>query len=143
MSRATSTVRDVARLLSAYEARRSKSSKATAAFPACEKLRPHLTTLVGNAGYHALLLRGLTLAGAEVNWLRAVQVKADGSLPGLEELHAKLDPAEFAEGRAVLLAQLLGLLVAFIGQNLTLRLVREIWPKVPLNDLDFGRGDKK
>ena len=42
----------------------------------------------------------------------------------------------------VLVAQLLGLLVAFIGETLTLRLVREVWPKLPLNDLDFGRGDK-
>ena len=57
-------------------------------------------------------------------------------------LHAQLDPDEFSEGGVVLLAQLLGLLVAFIGENLTLRLVREVWPKVPLDDLDFGNGDK-
>jgi predicted transglutaminase-like cysteine proteinase len=44
--------------------------------------------------------------------------------------------------RALLLAQLLGLLVAFIGEDLTLRLVREVWPKLSLNDLDLGTGDK-
>jgi hypothetical protein len=49
---------------------------------------------------------------------------------------------KFLEGGVVLLAQLLGLLVAFIGENLTLRLVREVWPKVPLDDLDFGKGEK-
>jgi hypothetical protein len=42
----------------------------------------------------------------------------------------------------VLLAQLLGLLVAFIGENLTLRLMREVWPKVPLNELDFASEGK-
>jgi circadian clock protein KaiC len=45
-------------------------------------------------------------------------------------------------GGVALLAQLLGLLVAFIGENLTLRLVREVWPKAPLNDLDLVKGTK-
>ena len=143
MSRAT-PLRDVAKLLSAYEARRNKSSskKPPAAFPVSDKLRPHLTTLVGNAGYRALLARALTLASGEVPWLRGLHVKADGTFEGLEELHAKLDADEFIQGRSVLVAQLLGLLVAFIGESLTLRLVQEIWPRVPLDDLDFGRGGK-
>jgi hypothetical protein len=133
-------MRNFARVLSAYEARGNKSSgsKPPAAFSVCDKLRPHLATLVGNAGYQALLSRALALAGTEVPWLRGLKVKADGSFEGLEELHAKLAPQEFIKGRSVLLAQLLGLLVAFVGENLTLRLVREIWPKVPLDDLDFG-----
>jgi hypothetical protein len=25
---------------------------------------------------------------------------------------------------------------------LTMLLVRQVWPKIPLNDLDFGNGDK-
>jgi len=37
---------------------------------------------------------------------------------------------------------LLGLLVTFVGEELTLRLVREVWPKLPLSNLDFGKGDK-
>jgi hypothetical protein len=37
---------------------------------------------------------------------------------------------------------LLGLLVAFIGETLTLRLVREVWPKAPLNELDLSEGNK-
>jgi hypothetical protein len=41
------------------------------------------------------------------------------------------------------LAQLLGLLVAFIGPSLTMRLVGEIWPQISLNKVDFGHGDKK
>jgi hypothetical protein len=31
-------------------------------------------------------------------------------------------------------------MVAFIGENLTLRLVREAWPKALLNDLDLQEG---
>ena len=138
-------MRDLAQRLIAYETRGNKSSetKTPAAFLVGEKLRPHLATLMGNAGFRALLSRALALANAEVPWLRAVHVKADGSLEGLDELEAQVDPEEIFEGSVVLLAQLLGLLVAFIGENLTLRLVREVWPKLSLNDLDFGKGDKK
>jgi hypothetical protein len=41
-----------------------------------------------------------------------------------------------------LLAQLLGLLVAFIGESLTLRLVREVWPPVTLGNLNASKDDK-
>ena len=54
------------------------------------------------------------------------------------------EPEDVAEGGVALLAQLLGLLVAFIGESLTLRLVHDIWPAVPLSDLDFGeRGEEQ
>jgi hypothetical protein len=134
-------MRDFAERLIALETGGNALSetKPPAAFHVCEKLRPHLVTLMGNGGFRALLARAFALASAEVSWLRAVHVKADGSLEDLEELHVQVAPAEFFEGKVVLLAQLLGLLVAFIGENLTLRLVREIWPKVSLDDLDFRK----
>ena len=138
-------MRHFAKRLIDYDASRSKSSetKTPAAFHICEKLRPQLTTLMGNGGFRTLLSRALTLANAEVPWLRPVQVMEDGSFEGVEKLQAQLEPEEFFEGRVVLLAQLLGLLVAFIGEDLTSRLVREVWPKIPLNDLDFGNGGEK
>jgi hypothetical protein len=137
-------MRNFAKRLIVYEASGNESSetKTPEVFHVCEKLRPHLATLMGNGGFRALLSRALALANAEDPWLRAVHVKSDGSLEGLEELHAQLDPDELFEGGVVLLAQLLGLLVTFIGENLTVRLVREVWPEVPLNDLDFGNGGK-
>lgn len=135
-------MRDFARRLIAYETNETRSSatKIPPAFHVSEKLRPHLTTLMGNGGFRALVSRALVLATADVAWLRAVTVKADGSLTVLEELHAQLESYELIEGRVVLLAELLGLLIAFIGENLTLRLVREVWPKIPLHDLDLERG---
>ena len=145
MSRATPKIRDFAERLIAYETKSNKSSKTktAAVFLVGEKLRLHLTALMGNVGFRALLSRALALTNAEVPWLREVHVKADGSLGGLDELGAQSDPEKIAEGSVVLLAQLFGLLVAFIGGSLTLRLVREIWPKIPLHDLDFGNGDRK
>src|SRR5665213_4524825 len=143
MSRATPKMRDFAKRLIAYETNGNKSSetKAAAVFLVGEKLRLHLTTLMGNAGFRSLLSRALALANAEVPWLDTVHVKADGSFGGLDELKPQVGPEKIAEGSVVLLAQLLGLLVTFIGESLTLRLVREMWPKLPLNDSDFGNGE--
>jgi hypothetical protein len=145
MSRATPQMRDLSQCLIAYETRGNKSSetKSPAACLVGEKLRPHLAALLGNVGFRALLSRALALANTDIPWLRAVHVKADGSFEGLDELEAQVDPEEIFEGCVVLLAQLLGLLAAFIGENLTLHLVREVWPKLSLKDLDFGKGDKK
>jgi hypothetical protein len=142
VNRATPQMRRFAKQLMVHEALRNKSSdaKLPATFPVTDKLRPHLATLMGNGGFRALLSRALVLAGAEVPWLRAVHVQADGALEGLQAPHRQLDPAEFLEGKVVLLAQLLGLLVAFIGTSLTLRLVGEIWPQITLEDMDFGTG---
>jgi hypothetical protein len=137
-------MRDFAERLIAYETRGNKSSetKPPMTFLVGEKLRPHLARLMGKVGFRELLSRALALANAEVPWLRAVRVKADGSFEELDELGAQVDPDEIFEGRVVLLAELLGLLVTFIGEDLTLRLVREVWPKLSLNNFDFGKGDK-
>ena len=145
MSRATPVMRDFAERLIAYETRGIKSSgtKTPAAFQVCEKLRPHLATLMGSTGFHALLTRALAVANAEDPWLREVQVKADGSLTGWDAPEAPADAEKLAEASVVLLAQLLGLLEAFIGQNLTLRMLREVWPKLSLSDLYFSKEDKK
>ena len=136
-------MRSLAKQLIGSETRKNKSSKAkkSTAFYVSEKLRRHLATLVGNEGFRALLSRALALAKAEVAWLRAVHVRADGTLEGVEAIPAQLDATEFLEGRIVFLAQLLGLLVAFIGPSLTSRLMGEIWPQVALKNMDFGNGD--
>ncbi len=97
---------------------------------------------MGETGFHALLSRALALANAEVPLLPAVRVNADGSLEGLSDREANMDQRKIAEGRVILLAQLLGLLAAFVGESLTLQLVREVWPKLPLQDSGFGKGIK-
>jgi len=141
MSRASARMRHFAKRLTVYERRANTPSEINTqpAFQVCEKLRTHLGTFMGAAGFRELLSCALPRAQAEIPWLGAVHVKADGALEGLEELNAKHKPDELLEGGVVLVAQLLGLLVAFIGEKLTLRFVQEVWPTVPLNDLDFGK----
>ena len=140
MNRATPKMRGFSERLIAYETNGNQSpgTKTPAACAVGEKLRPHLATLMGSIGFRALLSRSLVLAHAEVRWLGAVQVNVDGVLEGWDALDARIDQEEIFDGCVVLLAQLLGLLVAFIGEKLTMGLIREVWPKISLNDLDFN-----
>jgi hypothetical protein len=131
MNQVTLEMRNFARDLIDHETsiRRPSQIKPRTAFYVVEMFRPPLANLMGLGGFRALLSRALVLAAAEVSWLGAVRVKADGDFEGLEDPDAQLDAAELLEGRVILLAQLLGLLVALIGANLTSRVVNEIWPK--------------
>jgi len=60
----------------------------------------------------------------------------------LEELKEKVAAKEFLEGEKILLSHLLGLLVAFIGENLTMQILCEVWPQLYRNDRSVGNGGK-
>lgn len=139
MNRATPRMRTLAGRVITLELAgpRSDASLVRSAMPVPERLRTPLSSLMGPAGFRGLLVRALALAGAEVPWLRAVRVDDDGTMDGWLQPYAQLGSEQFHEGRVVLLAQLLGLLVAFIGERLTLRLLLEEWPKLPVGDLGF------
>jgi hypothetical protein len=145
MNRATPKMRDLAERIIAHEAKGTTTSETNtpAAHAVCEKLRSHLATLMGNTGVRALLLHALALATVEVSWLGAVQIKSDGSLEGFEGIDMRDGSKKMVEGGVVLLAQVLGLLVVFIGENLTVRTVRDVWPKLALNDSVSSTGVKK
>jgi hypothetical protein len=123
--------RDLAQRLLAYENAAGKSSGPTefSAFRVCETLRQPLCALAGVAGCRSLLSRALTLARAEAPSLSTVQVAADGSLQGLDELRPQVDADEAGEAGIILITQLLGLLVRVVGEAMTLQLVTsEILP---------------
>ena len=137
MNQATPKLRIYAERLIAFETSRTapSKSKTTAAFVVIETLGPHFGAVMGAVGFRALLSRALVLANAEVAWLRELHVSEDGSFAGLSELEAQANPEEIVAGGIVLLARLLGLLVTFIGEDLTLRLLSNI------NDLELGQED--
>ncbi len=124
-------MRDVAQRLVAEEFRvgQGAGTKGRAALRVCEKLRGPLGTLVGTVGFRSLLTRALSLARAKAPQLEALEVNRTGSLEISAEAEARFDPNGTGEGGTVLIAQLLELLVTFIGEALTLRLVAEVWPK--------------
>jgi hypothetical protein len=68
-----------------------------------------------------------------------VQVGADGSLKGLDELEPQRDKDISKEGGALLIAQLLGLLLTFIGEGITIRLVQDVWPECAFDERNSGK----
>ena len=136
MSPVTPVIQNLALWLLAQEVSAGKPSEMNmcAAFRVCEKLRQPLSTLAGATGYRSLISRALTLAKKEAPSLGEVQVKKDGSLERTGAIELMDEAAK--KGEALLVAQLLGLLVTFIGQALTLGLVRDLWPDAPFEDMN-------
>lgn len=134
----------LAQRLLTYEAVAGEDSEPaeSAVFRVCAKLRRPLITLTGVAGFRSLLSRALTLARAEAPSLKAVEIGVDGSLKGLDELALQTDKEKTRDGGAILIAQLVGLLLTFIGEGLTLRLVQDVWPEATL-DGDVFEKEKK
>lgn len=140
MNTAAPAVRELARLLLTAEATRSESAHqgAPVALRAVEKLQAHLSKLVGPTGFQALLGRALALAKTEVGWLEAVHVQVDGTVAGFSENARQQPEQSVADGSLALLTQLLGLLVTFIGEALTLHLVGEVWAEARADDTNLG-----
>jgi hypothetical protein len=117
--------------LLAYEAGAGNSAGTNTppAFRVAEKLRRPLSTLLGAAAFRALLARALALAKARVPGLGGLQVKPDGALEGLIDDRTP-------EAGAPVIAQLLSLLGLFIGEDITLRLVVDIWPELSPFDVE-------
>lgn len=105
-----------------------------AGFQVCEKLRRPLCTFTGVAGFRALLSRALVLARVKAPLLDGVELKPDGSFLFSPELEPQLATDKAARAGIVLANQLLELLVTFIGEALTLRLLHDVWPKAVLTD---------
>ena len=139
-------MRDLANRLLTYEAAAGKASEPmeSAALRVYEKLRLRLSALAGVAGFQSLAFRALTLAKADAPSLRAVQVAADGSLKGLDESEPQVDIENDSagEGGVILIARLLGLLLIFLGEALTLSLVQRCVAGCSLRRSHFREGEK-
>lgn len=138
MDRASPQIRSLSRRIIAFETVESTSAgiPAPATFPTIAKLSVYLSALMGQIGCQALLSRALVLAAGELHWLTQLSVNSSCAVEGLTAPQSAPELADFAEGEVAMLSQLLVLLVAFIGPTLTLRLLKELWPK-----LSLGHGD--
>jgi hypothetical protein len=119
--------RDLARSLVASEADASTTSLHTepASVRVYERLRRQLGAPVGVDGFQALASRALALAKSQSPRLSAVLVTANGGLRGLGEVESQTDADEDGEAGIVLIAQLLGLFLTFLGEATTLRLIED------------------
>lgn len=133
-SATSSASQDLARQLLAYESSPESASLSSkpASIEVCDKIRTAFVTLMGGDAFQALLGRALKLAQRDSADLHAVTINDKGSMEGLST-------GETDAGGAVV-ASLLSLLVTFIGETLTLRLLYDVWPTLNTPDLDrIGR----
>jgi hypothetical protein len=143
--------RDLARCLLNYEAASATSTepKESAALGVYEKLRQSLSAFAGEAAFESLAFRALTQAKSEAPSLWAVQVTEGGSLQNLGDVEPQSDTdqglaAKFpaGDGGIILIARLLGLVHIFLGEALTMRLLRVTWPGAALDDCNSENGRK-
>ncbi len=89
-----------------------------------------LTPLLGDAGVAAILARALHLAQRHVPGRAQLRSPGPGNAPSIPEQQylEQLEPAEALEAAVALLTAISALLVSFIGEGLTTRLLREAWP---------------
>jgi hypothetical protein len=144
-------MRGLAHRLLAYEAIAARPSESPEAVTlrVYEKLRQGLIEFAGVASFQSLAFRALTQAKSEAPGLWAVQVAEDGSLQGLGEFE---DPTNIdqdraggsptAEEGAILISRLLGLLLLFLGEALTLSLLQVTWPGAALDGRSSENGRK-
>jgi hypothetical protein len=139
-------MRDLAQRLLSYEASAANASETveTATLRVYQKLREPLSELAGSAGFHALASRSLVLATSEFPSLSAVRIATDGNLEGLSSIERsiKVEQDRVYEGGVILISRLLELLSIFLGEALTLSLLREAWPGAALDDRNSGNGRK-
>ena len=135
MTAVTPAQRDLARWLLEEEMGDLREPEALldAAERACQKLCQRLARLVTVVGYQALLARALHLARGEFPFLDGVRGGAteDACFDGLRAKTEGIDPAMLRAALTTVLARVIGLLITFIGDDLTLRLVRDVWPDAP------------
>jgi hypothetical protein len=131
-------MRDLAQRLLVYEASAGETSRPmeSPTIRVYEKLRQCLGEFVGTPGFQSLACRALTSAKPESPLLSSARIAADGSLLGLGEIETEfdvdIDPA--GDGGIILIARLLGLLRLFLGEALTLSLLRNAWPAEVFDD---------
>ena len=134
MRQATPQLRELARRLFALEAKRSRSPIALAEAweRSCRKLNARLDPLIGAGGFRALLARAVHLAQKEFPWLDAVEIDEHPgcALKGLREAVKNQDASRVNEAFTLVLANIIWLLVTFIGEDIALGLVREEWPEI-------------
>jgi hypothetical protein len=144
-------MRDLAQCLLAYEAFADETSEplGSATLRVYGKLRQGLGKFAGTAGFQSLASRALALARSEAPSLNTVRVSADGALEGLGETELQFDidkiqAGEFpaGEGGIILIARLLSLLLIFLGEPITLRLLRVTWPGATFDDCNSENGRK-
>jgi len=110
---------------------------AAAAGRVFDKLSQRLDQLITPVGSEALLRRAAHLSRGEFPFLDGVQAapSSDTLFVAMRKTAALVAPGQADAAFVLVLATLVGLLESFIGKDLTFRLLRDVWPELPMSHL--------
>jgi hypothetical protein len=132
MRQATPQLKSLAQRLLVHEANKSPNpAKLAEDLEVCgQRLHKRLDPLVGAGGFRALLERALFLAKKEHPWLEGVEIQAypGCELKALNEAMTGRQSTEIRETLTIILANVIWLLVTFIGEDIVYGLIEEAWP---------------
>lgn len=126
----SASIKELARRLLAAEAGRPAADGEHEAERVCEKLRISLVRFAGADGFVALMRRALAISRVEAPSLQSLTLRADGCFVGFRS--ALGDDGN--EAGAILTTHFLWLLATFVGEPMTMRLVREVWPDLSFDE---------
>ena len=101
---------------------------AAAAWRVYEKLNARLAPLLGSAGVHVLFARSAKLAPAEFASL--AELAGPEGWTKLGACLQRLEPAVATEVAATLFGTFIDLIITFIGERLTVVVLRSAWPTI-------------
>ena len=95
-----------------------------------ERFAQQLNPLIGAGGVAAIVDRSFHLTQRSVPGLAPIRAsdRNDGPFALLQRSMEQQDPAAAAEAAIAMLAAIAELLVSFVGESVTARLLREAWP---------------
>ena len=129
-------VEDLAGRIVADESRRIGPSAhdADLILQVCDKMHPAISRLAGTISYRALLSRALAVARPRARTLGALRFENDGRLVFDPEDPAAefLNPDTVRADAILLIAAFLSSLMILLGEMLTVRIIRQVWPEVTI-----------
>jgi len=106
---------------------------ATAVERICQKFFKRLARVSSMAACQSLLSRAVHIPRLEFPFLEGVRVGSEKG-PLVDGLRASLDGVDAVHARAgveAVLGTFFDLLAAFVGEDITLRMLHDVWPELP------------
>ena len=122
-------VQDLAKLLFACESTIARSDHLAAPqFRVFQRLCKPFAAVSGAQNLQPLLTRALASIRGRYSWMTTAHVVPSGQIEGIDSHFLETHPQEALEGELALMASLVELLRALLGDAVTIQLLRSVWP---------------
>jgi hypothetical protein len=113
----------------------------TVGFRVFEKVCVPFAALGGRQGFLPFLLRALAAPQPRFPWLCALQVSSEGKVTGLDVVSLGITEVEAAACELALIVSLVNILRSVLGDDITVHLLRTVWPLTGLHHHASDCGD--